>query len=26
VIGIPGLYDYFYGNNHGSAKVTITRR
>jgi hypothetical protein len=26
VVGIPGLYDYFYGNNHGTAEVTITRQ
>jgi uncharacterized protein (DUF2235 family) len=25
VIAIPGLYDYFYRNNKGSAKVTIKR-
>jgi hypothetical protein len=25
VIGIPGLYGLLYGNNHGSAKVTVTR-
>ena len=26
VLGIPGLYGYFYGNNHGAAEVTITRQ
>jgi hypothetical protein len=30
VIGLPGLYGYFYGyfytDNKGSARVTITRR
>jgi hypothetical protein len=26
VIGIPGLYDHFYGNNQGSTKVTIKRQ
>jgi uncharacterized protein (DUF2235 family) len=26
VIGIPGLYDFFYRNNEGAAKLTITRR
>jgi hypothetical protein len=26
VIGFPGLYDRFYGNNRGSTKVTITRQ
>ena len=26
VIGIPGLFDVFYRNNAGSAKVKITRR
>jgi hypothetical protein len=25
VIGIPGLYDVFYGNNQGSTRVTIKR-
>ncbi len=25
VVGIPGLYGLFYGNNHGTAEVTITR-
>jgi len=26
VIGIPGLYDFFYRNNTGAAKLTITRK
>jgi hypothetical protein len=26
VVGIPGLYNHFYLNNKGSARVTITRR
>lgn len=26
VIGIPGLYDLFYRNNKGAAKLTVTRR
>ena len=26
VIGIPGLYDFFYRNNEGGAKLTVTRR
>lgn len=26
VIGIPGIYDYFYKNNQGSTKVTIKRQ
>jgi hypothetical protein len=26
VIGIPGLFDVFYGNNSGITKVTIKRR
>ncbi|QWG13415.1 DUF2235 domain-containing protein [Bradyrhizobium sediminis] len=26
VIGIPGLCDFFYRNNEGAAKLTITRR
>ena len=26
VIGIPGLYDVFYRNNKGAAKLTVTRR
>ena len=26
VIGFPGLYGVFYGNNHGAAEITITRR
>jgi uncharacterized protein (DUF2235 family) len=26
VLGIPGLYDLFYRKNHGSAKLTITRK
>ena len=26
VIGIPGLYDFFYRNNSGSGTITVTRR
>ena len=26
VIGIPGLYDFFYRNNAGSAELVVTRR
>ncbi len=26
VIGLPGLYDWFYGNNQGSTRVLIVRR
>jgi uncharacterized protein (DUF2235 family) len=26
VIGIPGLYDFFYRNNQGAAKLTVTRK
>jgi uncharacterized protein (DUF2235 family) len=26
VIGIPGLYDFFYRNNSGGGKLTLTRR
>ena len=26
VIGVPGLYDYFYRNNSGKATVTVMRR
>jgi uncharacterized protein (DUF2235 family) len=26
VIGIPGLYDFFYRNNKGAAKLTVTRK
>ena len=26
VIGIPGLYDFFYRNNGGSGKLTLTRK
>jgi hypothetical protein len=26
VIGIPGLYDWFYRNNKGAATLTITRK
>ena len=26
VIGIPGLYDFFYRNNQGAAKLMVTRR
>ena len=26
VIGIPGLYDVFYGNNIGTGKITVTRK
>jgi uncharacterized protein (DUF2235 family) len=26
VIGIPGLYDFFYRNNGGTAQLTVTRR
>ena len=25
-LGVPGLYSFFYGNNHGTAEVTITRQ
>ena len=26
VLGIPGLYDFFYRNNKGAAKLTVTRK
>jgi hypothetical protein len=26
VIGIPGLYDFFYRNNAGGGKLTLTRK
>jgi len=26
VLGIPGLYDFFYRNNQGAAKLTVTRK
>jgi hypothetical protein len=26
VLGIPGLYDAFYRNNEGSAKLTVKRK
>lgn len=26
VVGIPGLYDYFYRNNQGAATLTVTRK
>jgi uncharacterized protein (DUF2235 family) len=26
VVGIPGLYDYFYRNNKGAATLTVTRK
>jgi uncharacterized protein (DUF2235 family) len=26
VLGIPGLYDVFYGNNKGTGKLTVTRK
>jgi hypothetical protein len=26
VIGVPGLYDFFYRHNQGGAKLTVTRR
>ena len=26
VAGIPGLYDFFYRNNKGTATLTITRK
>jgi hypothetical protein len=26
VLGIPGLYDFFYRNNKGTAKLTVTRK
>ena len=26
VLGIPGLYDWFYRNNTGKAQVTVTRK
>jgi hypothetical protein len=26
VLGIPGLYDAFYGNNKGTGKLTVTRK
>jgi hypothetical protein len=25
VLGIPGLYDWFYRNNHGTAEITLER-
>jgi hypothetical protein len=25
VIGLPGLYDRFYRNNEGTARITVTR-
>jgi hypothetical protein len=26
VLGIPGLYGVFYANNHGTGKLTVTRK
>jgi uncharacterized protein (DUF2235 family) len=26
VVGIPGLYDFFYRNNQGAAQLTVTRK